>query len=76
MAESMGRDNKEAMIRRFTDSCGACYCDTMFKARYNLVELIYKCVNNINKIMPMSSLDLDFGKYNDNLPEVVIVHYD
>ena len=70
MAESNTQTNPSLS---FTDSCGACYCDTMFKARYNLVELIYKCVNNINKIMPMSSLDLDFGKYNDNLPEVVII---
>ena len=25
MAESMGIDNKDAMLRRFQDSCGSCY---------------------------------------------------
>ena len=60
MAESMGIDNKDAMLRRFQDSCGSCYVDTKVKARKQLPEVIFKCINSINKILPITEEYLDY----------------
>ena len=75
MAMSMGRDNQDPMLRRFTDTCGSCHVDTRNKARVKLVDLIFKCVNSINKILPMTDKELDYDIFVNSLPNVVNITY-
>ena len=39
--------------------------DTKVKARKQLPEVIFKCINSINKILPITEEYLDYGSFGD-----------
>ena len=49
--------------------------DTKVKARKQLPEVIFKCINSINKILPITEEYLDYDLFLANMPTVLNVHY-
>lgn len=74
MARACGADNEEAMLRRFTDTCGAHCIENARVARNNLVEHLIKVI--ARNVKHVHDIDLDVEYIVRSIPGVRNVVYD